>query len=522
MTKAPIRVLFLEDNPGDARLVREALASAGGDFVLDWTDRLADALDRLEDRDRHFEVVLADLGLPDSYGIETLNQLRRSAHDVPIVVLTGTFEESVGVSAVAIGAQDYLIKDELSARTLVRALRYAIERHANQKAIAEANRELMTSRDDLEHRVKERTADVMRTNKDLEIMLHVATHDLREPLNSISAFSRMILEKRGEAFDEWTTERLTRIDKAAVRMSKLLDSLLAMAHARRIDPIDEATESRNAILDVLERYEARIRDLGARVMIAESFPKLNVARTWLVEVVSNLVSNALKFHLPEVPPDVEIAPYEADDASGIVVRDRGPGIPEELRERMFQLFQRGVGREIEGTGAGLAIVRQIAQNHGGRAWMREREGGGSEFIVTFRPSGSSIGKLRVLLVDDDEDFIFMMRDMLAAAPSVGEVEVAMDGIEALSRLNKAKALNGRAVPDIVLLDLNMPRKNGFELLAEMKADTVLAKIPTVVLTASVRTEDEKRALAGGAEAFLSKPLRRDRLFQLIEEVARKK
>ena len=68
---------------------------------------------------------------------------------------------------------------------------------------------------------------------------------------------------------------------------------------------------------------------------------------------------------------------------GIVVRDRGPGVPPEHAERIFQLFQRAVGREVEGTGAGLAIVRQVAERHGGRAWVRPREGGGAEFILTF-------------------------------------------------------------------------------------------------------------------------------------------
>ena len=85
---------------------------------------------------------------------------------------------------------------------------------------------------------------------------------------------------------------------------------------------------------------------------------------------------------------MEIGPYEpaGDDPkeAGIVVKDRGPGVPAEYRERIFELFQRAVGHEVEGTGGGLAIVRSVADRHGGHAWMRPREGGGSEFIITFR------------------------------------------------------------------------------------------------------------------------------------------
>ncbi|MEE9143238.1 MAG: ATP-binding protein, partial [Candidatus Binatia bacterium] len=109
----------------------------------------------------------------------------------------------------------------------------------------------------------------------------------------------------------------------------------------------------------------------------------------------NLVANALKFTRKGEVPELEIGPYQPNGedpkVDGIVVRDRGPGLAPEHSERIFQLFQRGVGREIEGTGAGLAIVRQIAERHGGRAWTQPRQGGGSEFIITFARSETSEG-----------------------------------------------------------------------------------------------------------------------------------
>jgi len=119
-----------------------------------------------------------------------------------------------------------------------------------------------------------------------------------------------------------------------------------------------------------------------------------VDKTWATQAVYNLVANALKFTRGGEPPDVEITPYRPEgpgrNAIGIVVRDRGPGIAPEHTERIFQLFQRAVGREVEGTGAGLAIVRQIAERHGGSAWVQPRDGGGSEFIVTFGQSKDDV------------------------------------------------------------------------------------------------------------------------------------
>jgi signal transduction histidine kinase len=118
-----------------------------------------------------------------------------------------------------------------------------------------------------------------------------------------------------------------------------------------------------------------------------TFRGLGHTRTWATHGVYNLITNALKFRRDGEAPEVEIASYHptVEDGSevGIVVRDYGPGVPPEHAERIFQLFQRAVGREVEGTGAGLAIVRQVAERHGGRAWVQAREGGGAEFVLTF-------------------------------------------------------------------------------------------------------------------------------------------
>ncbi len=122
-----IRTLVLEDNPGDVRLLRELLSEAAPS-VFDQTvvETVRDALARL--REGRFDLILSDLSLPDSRGIETFLQLQEQAKRIPIVVLTGTFDESLGVEAVAQGAQDYFVKGQVDGKMLVRSLRYAIER----------------------------------------------------------------------------------------------------------------------------------------------------------------------------------------------------------------------------------------------------------------------------------------------------------------------------------------------------------------------------------------------------------
>ena len=126
-TKAT-KVLLIEDHPGDARLIREALAeSRGARIDLECVDRLSSGLRRLADGE--IDLLLLDLGLPESQGLDTLDRVRTEAPGVPIIVLTGRNDEVLGAQAVQIGAQDYLVKGDVDSRLLVRAMRYAIERH---------------------------------------------------------------------------------------------------------------------------------------------------------------------------------------------------------------------------------------------------------------------------------------------------------------------------------------------------------------------------------------------------------
>jgi signal transduction histidine kinase len=133
----------------------------------------------------------------------------------------------------------------------------------------------------------------------------------------------------------------------------------------------------------LTKLETKIADTGAKVEIKRPLPHFHLDKMWAEQAIYNLILNALKYTREGQKPEVEIASYNVDGSVGIAVRDRGPGIAPEHHGKIFKLFQRLVGREIEGTGAGLAIVSEVAKRHGGRAWVQARPGGGSEFIITF-------------------------------------------------------------------------------------------------------------------------------------------
>lgn len=224
-------------------------------------------------------------------------------------------------------------------------------------------------------------------NRDLTTLLYVISHDLKEPVRAIQSFSMLVKERAAESLDERSTDFLDRVIGASDRMQQLLDDVLLLSRAQRsIDPTDEINLAEVA-RDVLIQLQGRIEETGAQVTVSPKLPTIRGDRRWLTQALQNLVANALKFSLPDSPPEIEIAPYslpdeESSSSTAIAVLDRGPGIDSDHAERIFELFQRAVSRRVEGTGAGLAIVRQVAERHGGRAFVEAREGGGSTFVMT--------------------------------------------------------------------------------------------------------------------------------------------
>lgn len=239
---------------------------------------------------------------------------------------------------------------------------------------------------------KRNEEEIARKNRDLETLLYVTSHDLREPLRAIHNFAKLVSERYAPVLDDRGQDFLKRVVRGAERLDRLLEDVLTLSRAQRSVEIAYDVPLGDIVADVLLQLEAKIERTGARVWVDPDLPHLVADRRWVTQAVFNLVANALKFTRPGQAPEIEIHAYRPKENEGaeneatglgLVVADRGPGVPAGYSERIFQLFQRAVGREVEGTGAGLAIVRQIAERHGGAAWVRPREGGGSEFIVTF-------------------------------------------------------------------------------------------------------------------------------------------
>lgn len=238
-------------------------------------------------------------------------------------------------------------------------------------------------------RRKQAEEEIRSKNQDLETLLYVTSHDLREPLRAIENFSRIVSERYADKLDAKGQDFLDRVVRGAQRLDRLIEDVLMLSRVQRqVQPAEDVSTG-EIVADVLHHLESRIRETQAVVSVEDELPSIRADRRWATQAVQNLVSNALKYTVEGQAPVVQIGTFRGPEGIGLVVRDRGMGVPPDCTERIFQLFQRAVSRNIEGTGAGLAIVKRVAERHGGKAWVRPREGGGSEFIITFGTGNSA-------------------------------------------------------------------------------------------------------------------------------------
>ncbi len=381
-------ILLVDDHPENLLVLEEVLDDPGYNLVK--ADSGEEALRQLLKQD--FAVILLDVQMPGMDGFQTarLVREREKTHDIPIIFVTGKLKDMEHMfHAYSLNAVDYLLKpfapDILKTKVsvLVELYRKTAQVRKQADELREANRQL-------EQEIAERKRaeeEIKAMNRELETLLYVASHDLREPLRAMENFSRMVHDRYAGQLDEKGQDFLRRVVRGAERMTRLLNDLTTLSRAQRMEPPTEDIEGMAVVQEALLGLRSKIKDTGAEVKAAKDLPRLRANKMWATQAVYNLVANALKFTRQGAAPEIEIAPYQPKTGEpggvGIVVRDRGPGVAPEHAERIFELFQRAVGREVEGTGAGLAIVQQVARRHGGRAWVRPRDGGGSEFIITF-------------------------------------------------------------------------------------------------------------------------------------------
>jgi len=269
-----IKVLLVEDNHGDARLIKEMLTEARGNpFDAECADLLATGLEHLAQGG--IDVVLLDLGLPDSRGLDTLVKVQAQVLGVPIVVLTGLDDEALAVEAVKEGAQDYLVKGQVDSNLLGRSIRYAIERKRAEEALRQLDRDRMKS----------------------EFISNIS-HELRSPLHAIRGFTKLMLEGKVPQ-PETQKEFLSIIDGQSQRLGTLIDSLLDVSRLEsgRFSIQKQPLSIGDIIHKAVESFCRLASDKGIVISedIPATLPEIEADGERVSQVMVNLLSNAIKF-----------------------------------------------------------------------------------------------------------------------------------------------------------------------------------------------------------------------------------
>lgn len=226
-------------------------------------------------------------------------------------------------------------------------------------------------------------SNLQRESQDLERLLYSTAHDLKEPLRAIQSFAELLARRHGTQIDATGRDYLERIVRAGRRQSRLLDAIRTISEIRRTDAQRQRVPAERLLQEALRRLGPTIEQTRAVIDIAPDLPQLLVERRWALEAIHQLLRNALQYTREGIAPEIDIEAYDGSEGIGLVIKDRGHGLPAAYTERVFELFWRAVGHENPGTGAGLAMVRQIATKYDGSAWLRPREDGGTEAYITF-------------------------------------------------------------------------------------------------------------------------------------------
>lgn len=541
------RVLLIEDDRDDYLLVRDLIADIPGQPLhLDWVSDCDAGLAALLRGDH--DVCLLDFRLGRRDGLELLRQASAASCRTPIVMLTGQGEREIDVQAMQAGAADYLLKDEINPALLERTIRHAIARQRDREELRRLNAEL-------ERRVQERTLTLQRANQALrereerleeadrrkDEFLATLAHELRNPLAPIQNAVQMLRapelppEQLAWARDviQRQVDHLTRLVRDLLDVSRITTGKIALQK----QPLELAQVIAHAVETSRPLIDARRQELALE--IPEQPLRVEGDLVRLAQVLSNLLNNAAKFTAESgsirvtLEPEAALVepPARATPAWAVLrVRDTGRGIAPEMLSKVFDLFtqaQAPPGRGSDGLGIGLALVRNLVQMHGGTVEAHsEGAGTGSEFVVRLpllaerrgvpgrppAPAGtvpSLAAARRILVADDNRDSAESLSILLQLAGN--EVRTVHDGLAAVEAA-------ARFLPDVVLLDLGMPKLDGYDAARRIRGQAGSHNAVLIAISGWGEEEARRRTGEAGFDAHLLKPVDHDALTKLLAEL----
>lgn len=246
-----------------------------------------------------------------------------------------------------------------------------------------AEEELHRLNEQLEHRVRQRTAQLEATNRELEAFSYFISHDLAAPLRSIDGFPQILLEDYAEVLDHEGKDYLSRVRASSQHLGQLIDALLKLSRMTRREIRRESVDLSLTAENIVQVLRISQPDRQAEFVIADGLSVDGDA--WLLRIaLENLLGNAWKFTGKSLPARIEFGAVEHEGTLAYFVRDNGAGFDMTYADKLFGAFQRlHTIEEFPGTGIGLATVQRIVHRHGGQAWAEGRVGQGATFYFTL-------------------------------------------------------------------------------------------------------------------------------------------
>ncbi|MCA1635921.1 MAG: response regulator [Acidobacteria bacterium] len=528
--ETPARLLVVDDEESIVLTISEVLRIEG--YSVDVASSGREAVARL--REAEFDLVLTDLHMEDGDGLIVLEEVRRRTPLTITIVLTGFAAVETAIAALRHGAYDYLTKPCII-EEMKHTVRRAIEHRRLMLAEREARFGLEQLNRELERRVEERTSELQRVNEELseanrakDVFLATLSHELRTPLTPILGWVNLLRSGGIGADPALAAQGLDAVERNARLQARLVDDLLDISRivSGKLR-IEWETFNLCAVVEAAietVRGEAASRGLTLEVELPEHAIVVQGASVRLQQVIWNLLSNAVKFTPSK--GRVRVRAWREGTEARVLVEDTGIGIAPEFLPHVFDRFRQADGsttRLYGGLGLGLAIVRALAELHGG--WVRAESGGeghGARFTFGLPCDSLEIGAeaeeaveaptregMTVLVVEDSEETLELLQILFARKGF--DVMLASSGAEAV-------ALAREKTPGLIISDISMPEMDGYSLLRELRRLPGLEGVPAIALTGHAMDEDRERALATGYSVHVAKPVDPDKLFQIVRQL----
>ncbi|MES2590717.1 MAG: response regulator [Bacteroidota bacterium] len=550
MIQNDIKILMIDDDEEDFMIVRDIIKeTVHHKYSIDWRSSFDSGLAAIAER-KH-DIYFVDYRLGAKNGLDLIRKAIEIGCEAPLIILTGENNFEIDRKAMEAGAADYMVKGTISGQILESSIRYAISNANHRKEMNELNAAL-------EKRVKSRTTILEETLNKLETsqnelieaknkaelaakiaeeaskakshFLSNMSHEIRTPMNAIIGFTKIVL---GTDLSEKQREYINAIKVSGDILIVLINDILDLAKVEAGKMTFERSPFSlvDSVSEMLQLFQTKIKEQNLKLVkdYDSRIPKVVMGDSVrLNQIILNLVSNAVKFTKKgQITVGIHLLEESTDKVTiEFSVTDTGIGISEAEQKTIFDKFQQAAGANpiYGGTGLGLAISKQLVEHQGGGIAVKSESNVGSTFSftlsfdktdqeaksvqdnkITYALPDPSTKTIKILVAEDVLANQFLIKTLLGKYGF--ETDIAGNGRIAIEKVKKHKY-------DIVLMDLQMPERNGFEVTDYIR-NVQKSNVPVIALTADVTTVDVDKCREAGMNDYLSKPIDDKLLYNMI-------